>query len=148
MISGALWKRMRPRQRLEPPLPQALLLLLVLHHPQSHRSSSAALYGNQYPTSRAQPAPTHQYYGAAQTPVRPQQQPVQRAPSTAPVPYPSQRAAVPASFRPSQSYINTPNYGQTAPRPVQQYPSTNQTQYVSTPVAQSYMRPTTHALSG
>ncbi|KAG9228569.1 hypothetical protein BJ875DRAFT_477129 [Amylocarpus encephaloides] len=104
-----------------------------------HRSNPAALYGNQYSTSRA-PSATPQYYGGTQTPVRAQPPQVQRAPSTAPVPYPVQRAAAPSSYRPTQGY-NTPSYGAPPPRPVQQYSSSNQPQYLQTPAAQSYVRP-------
>ncbi|EPE26821.1 hypothetical protein GLAREA_02735 [Glarea lozoyensis ATCC 20868] len=113
--------------------------------PTTHRSSSTALYGNQYSAPRAPSTPSHGYYGAAQTPARTQQQSVQRAPSAGPVSYTAQRPTAPAPFRGSQPYNNAPGYGQATPRPTQQYPSSGQTPYSSTPVGQSYnMRPTTH----
>ena len=114
--------------------------------PTTHRSSSAALYGNQYATPRAPTTPSHGYYGAGQTPARAQQQNVQRAPSAGPVSYGAQRPAVSAPFRSSQTYNNTPAYGQTAPRPSQPYASSGQTSYSSTQGVQPYgMRPVTHA---
>jgi hypothetical protein len=69
-----------------------------------HRSSSSSLYGNQYAPSRSSPSVAHQYYGSAQTPVRPPSNPIQRPPNTAPVPYQAQRPAASAPYRP-------PNYG-------------------------------------
>jgi hypothetical protein len=112
--------------------------------PTTHRSSSTALYGNQYSTPRAPTTPGHQYYNAVQTPARVQQQSVQRAPSAVPVAYPTQRTAAPAPFRSTQPYNNTPAYNQPAPRPSQQYPSSGQPQYSSAPGGQNYMRPSSH----
>ena len=108
--------------------------------PQQHRPSSAALYGNQYSTSRPAQA-QHQYYGQGQTPVRPPPNTLQRPPGTAHVPYQSQRPAAAATYRPGsygpQSYQS--------PRPQQAY--TPQTQYQQ--VAQTnYNRPAGQSYPG
>jgi hypothetical protein len=86
-----------------------------------HRPSSAALYGNQYSAPRPVAAPQHQhqYYGQAQTPIRAPTNNMQRPPAAAQVPYPGQRPAAGAPYRPN-SY-GTPNYSQQAPRPQQPY---------------------------
>ncbi|KAH6677391.1 hypothetical protein B0J14DRAFT_535867 [Halenospora varia] len=105
-----------------------------------HRSSSSALYGSQYSTARPAAPVAHQYYGNQQTPIRPPQPQMQRPPATAPAPYPAQRAAAAAPYRPT-SYGNTPSYPHQAPRPAQpQYPPSNPPQYLQTPGAQNYMR--------
>ncbi|RDL31869.1 Uncharacterized protein BP5553_09271 [Venustampulla echinocandica] len=105
--------------------------------PSVHRSSSA-LYGNQYSSSRPAPTLPHQYYGA-QTPARASPN-MQRPTPTAAVPYPAQRAASAAPYRPSA--YGTPTYGHQAARPVpQQYQPSSSAQYLQTPGAQSYMRP-------
>lgn len=112
-----------------------------------HRSSSSALYGNQYSASRPPNSATPQYYGGgATTPVRANPN-LPRAPSTGQLPYQSQRQAAPPPYRP-QGY-GTPTYQQHAARPVQhQYPQTTNTQYMQTPTAQSYMRPATQGYQG
>ncbi|KAF4635130.1 hypothetical protein G7Y89_g2967 [Cudoniella acicularis] len=103
-----------------------------------HRSSSSALYGNQYSAPRATAAIPHQYYGA-QTPIRPPQN-LQRPPPNTAVPYPAQRPAAAAPYRPTTTY-NTPTYPHQAARPAQpQYPPSNPPQFLQTPGAQSYMR--------
>jgi len=105
-----------------------------------HRSSSSALYGNQYAPSRPAAPTNHQYYGSAQTPVRPPSNNMQRPPATAPVPYQSQRPASSAPYRPA-SY-GTPTYPHQASRPAQQqYAPSNSQQYLHTPSAQNYIRP-------
>ena len=106
--------------------------------PSLHRSNSS-LYGNQYAPSRSgPPVAQHQYYGSAQTPVRPPSNPMQRPPNTAPVPYQPQRPAAGAPYRPA-SY-GTPTYPHQAPRPVQQPYAQGQQQYLHTPT-NAYMRP-------
>ena len=106
--------------------------------PSLHRSSSS-LYGNQYAPSRSgPPVAQHQYYGSAQTPVRPPSNPMQRPPNTAPVPYQPQRPAAGAPYRPA-SY-GTPTYSHQAPRPAQQPYTSGQQQYLHTPT-NAYMRP-------
>ncbi|KAK2629012.1 hypothetical protein QTJ16_002115 [Diplocarpon rosae] len=106
---------------------------------QTHRSSSASLYGNQYTSSpRPVPAVTQQYYNSAQTPIRPPSNNMQRPPATAPVPYQIQRPPGSAPYRPSPAY-GTPTYPHQAPRPVQQqYAPSNQQQYQPAPVGQNY----------
>ena len=104
--------------------------------PPQHRASSTALYGNQYAAPRPAAPPQHQYYGQAQTPIRPPPNNLQRPPATTQVPYPSQRPASSTPYRPN-SY-GTPNYQQQAPRPQQPY--TPQPQYQQTPHP-NYSRP-------
>ena len=105
-----------------------------------HRPTPSTLYGNQYSSSRPAVPNAHQYYGAAaQTPVRPPSNNMQRPPATAPVPYQAQRPAAATPYR-AQGY-GTPTYPHQAPRPVpQQYTPVNQ-QYMHTPSSQPYMRP-------
>ncbi|KAN0101857.1 hypothetical protein V8E51_012367 [Hyaloscypha variabilis] len=103
-----------------------------------HRSNSA-LYGNQYTPSRSGPPVAHnQFYGSAQTPVRPPSNPMQRPPNTAPVPYQPQRPAAGAPYRPTN--YGTPAYPHQAPRPAQQPYAPSQQQYLQTP-SNPYMRP-------
>jgi hypothetical protein len=99
------------------------------------------LYGNQYaPSPRSNPQPAHQYYNAAQTPIRPPSNNMQRPPATAPVAYQNPRPVSSAPYRPT-SY-GTPTYPPQPPRPVQQqYAPQSQQQYLHTPPAQNYMRP-------
>jgi hypothetical protein len=103
-----------------------------------HRTSSSALYGNQYAQPRSGGQTPHQYYGSTQTPVRPPSNNVQRPPATAPMPYQSQRPAASAPYRPQ---YGTPTYPHQAPRPAQpSYTQSNQPQYLHTPGSQNYMR--------
>lgn len=112
-----------------------------------HRNSASALYGNQYSTPQPPNATPHQYYGGgASTPVRPNPN-LQRAPSTAQMPYQPQRPAAAQPYRPHA--YGTPNYQQQAPRPIQhQYPPTSSSQFMQTPTAQSYMRPANQGYQG
>ncbi|KAE8445596.1 hypothetical protein EG329_013229 [Mollisiaceae sp. DMI_Dod_QoI] len=107
-----------------------------------HRTSSASLYGNQYAPARSGPATAHQYYGAAQTPIRPPSTNLQRTPATAPVAYQSQRAAVPAAapYRAGPTY-GTPTYPHQAPRPVQQTYGPASQQYLQNSSGPTYMQP-------
>jgi hypothetical protein len=100
------------------------------------RSSSAALYGNQYSAPRSAGPISQQFYGS-QTPVRPPSNNIQRPPATAPAPYAMQR---PAGTPYRQTSYGTPSYPHQAPRSVsQQYnPSP---QYLQTPSGQPYSRP-------
>jgi hypothetical protein len=108
--------------------------------PPQHRSSSSALYGNQYAAPRpAAPAP-HQYYSQGQTPVRQPPNNLQRPPATAQVPYPSQRPAG-APYRPNS--FATQSYQ--APRPQQPY--TPQPQYQQAPLP-NYNRPASQPYQG
>jgi hypothetical protein len=103
-----------------------------------HRSNSS-LYGNQYAPSRSgPPVANNQYYGSAQTPVRPPSNPMQRPPNTTPVPYQPQRPAAGAPYRPTN--YGTPNYPHQASRPAQQPYAPGQQQYLQTP-SNPYMRP-------
>ena len=105
-----------------------------------HRTSSSSLYGNQYAQPRSGGQAPHQYYGSAQTPVRPPSNNLQRPPSTAPVPYQSQRPVSGQPYRGAAPY-GTPTYPHQAPRPAQtSYTPSNQPQYMHTPGSQNYMR--------
>ena len=110
-----------------------------------HRTSSAALYGNQYSASRPPATPASQYF-ASQTPIRPPQTNMQRPPATAPAPY--QRTASSTQYRPN-AYPGA-TYAHQAPRPIQvgqQYTANQgQQQYHHTPT-QSYSRPTSQTYS-
>ncbi|KAH9214979.1 hypothetical protein DL95DRAFT_435748 [Leptodontidium sp. 2 PMI_412] len=109
---------------------------------QVHRSSSAALYGNQYAAPRPSPAPTQQYYGASQSPIRPPSNNInmQRPAVSSPAPYQQiQRPPGNAPYRTGQAY-GTPTYPHQNPRPVQQpYAPPNQ-QYQQAPSAANYIR--------
>ncbi|KAI0531674.1 hypothetical protein GGR58DRAFT_222946 [Xylaria digitata] len=99
--------------------------------PVSHRSSSSSgnmQYSQQYHanTSRAQ-AQTPQFYN--QTPVRPPQPAMQRAPQTMPPTY-QQRPASNAGYRPPNTYQNTA-YAQQYVKPAAGYPQ--QPSFTSTP---------------
>lgn len=112
-----------------------------------HRSTSSALYGNQYSASRPPTSGAHQYYGGgASTPVRAAPN-IPRAPATVQAPYQAARPAGPPSYRP-QGYA-APSFQQQAPRPSHhQHPQTSGGQYMQTPTAQSYMRSGTQGYSG
>ncbi|KAI0554743.1 hypothetical protein F4679DRAFT_579084 [Xylaria curta] len=99
--------------------------------PVSHRSSSSSSnmqYGQQYHQgpSRA-PAQTPQFY-STQTPVRPPQPQMQRAPQTMPPNY-QQRPSANTGYRPPNSYQNT-GYAQQYVKPASGY---SQPSYTSTP---------------
>ncbi|CAG8950937.1 hypothetical protein HYFRA_00003155 [Hymenoscyphus fraxineus] len=117
-----------------------------------HRTPSASqVYGNQFSAPRPTPTPSHQYYGGAPTPSRAPQSSMQRHTSAAaPIPYSVQRPAAAAPFRPPQQGYNTPNYGQAAPRPAQQYaPSSQPQQYMQqAAAAQSFLRAPVHNYQG
>jgi len=109
---------------------------------QPHRSSSASLYGNQYAAPRPSPAPTQQYYGASQSPIRPPVTNVnmQRPAVASPAPY--QRVGqTPGSapYRPGQAY-GTSTYAHQAPRPVSQSYAQPSQQYQQGQPASNYMR--------
>ncbi|KAM3086414.1 hypothetical protein ACMFMG_000549 [Clarireedia jacksonii] len=109
-----------------------------------HRStSSTALYGNQYSTSRPAASTGHQYYGGAQTPIRPPQTNLQRPPATAPVPvsYPPQRAPSATAYRPTAySGVSYPHQSRTPGPHMPQYAQPNGQQYHQTPTNPSYAR--------
>ncbi|CAD6455966.1 85c7898d-6331-4c8d-aadb-0b9b19cd73bd [Sclerotinia trifoliorum] len=113
-----------------------------------HRSSSsAALYGNQYSSSRPAPASTGQHYATAQTPIRPPPSNLQRPPATAPVPTSyTQRAPSAPSYRPA-AYPGAayPHQFRTPGAAAPQYAQTNgqQQQYQHNTPAASYTRPPT-----
>ncbi|KAK0113766.1 hypothetical protein ONS95_014016 [Cadophora gregata] len=109
---------------------------------QPHRSSSATLYGNQYAAPRPSPAPTQQYYGASQSPIRPPATNInmQRPPVASPAPYQRvQQPAGSAPYHPGQAY-GTPTYPHQAPRPVSQSYSQPSQQYQQTPTTANYLR--------
>ncbi|KAJ8063769.1 hypothetical protein OCU04_007630 [Sclerotinia nivalis] len=113
-----------------------------------HRSSSsAALYGNQYSSSRPAPAPTGQHYATAQTPIRPPPSNLQRPPATAPVPTSyTQRTPSAPSYRPA-AYPGPayPHQFRTPGPAAPQYAQANgqQQQYQHNTPAASYTRPPT-----
>ncbi|PQE28084.1 hypothetical protein CJF32_00005852 [Rutstroemia sp. NJR-2017a WRK4] len=109
-----------------------------------HRStSSTALYGNQYATSRPAASTGHQYYGGTQTPIRPPQTNLQRPPATAPVPvaYPPQRAPTATAYRPTAySGVSYPHQSRTPGPHMPQYAQPNGQQYHQTPSNPPYAR--------
>ncbi|KAI9643484.1 hypothetical protein NHQ30_008103 [Ciborinia camelliae] len=114
-----------------------------------HRSSSStALYGNQYSSSRPAPAPTGQHYATAQTPIRPPPSNLQRPPATAPVPVSyAQRAPSAPSYRPAPYPGPTyPHQFRTPGPAAPQYAQANgqhQQYHHNTPTTTSYTRPST-----
>ena len=108
--------------------------------PPQHRSSSAALYGNQYSAPRPVPQASHQYYAQGQTPARPPPNSLQRPPAPAQVPYSSQRPAA-APYRPG-SY-GPQNFH--SPRPQQPYTPQSQYQQGAHP---NYNRPAGQSYQG
>lgn len=111
-----------------------------------HRSSSsAALYGNQYSSSRPAPTPTGQHYPATQTPIRPPPSNLQRPPATAPVPVSyAQRTPSAPSYRPAAYPGSTyPHQFRTPGPAAPQYTQTNgqQQPYHHNTPAPSYTRP-------
>ncbi|QSZ31999.1 hypothetical protein DSL72_001568 [Monilinia vaccinii-corymbosi] len=114
-----------------------------------HRStSSAALYGNQYSSSRPASVPTGQHYPTAQTPIRPPPSNLQRPPATAPVPvsYAQRAPSSGSSYRPA-AYAGPayPHQFRTPGSAATQYAPTNgqQQQYHHNTPAPSYTRPPT-----
>ncbi|KAI0202826.1 hypothetical protein F4808DRAFT_59944 [Astrocystis sublimbata] len=105
--------------------------------PVSHRSTSSSnsmQYGQQYHQSAGRaPAPAPQYY-AAQTPVRPPQPAMQRAPQTMPPTY-QPRPSANTGYRPPNSYQNT-GYAQQYVKPASGYsqPAYNSTPQPSRPI--------------
>jgi hypothetical protein len=112
--------------------------------PPQQRPSSAALYGNQYAAARPAAPSQHQYYGQAQTPVRPPSNNLQRPSATTQASYPSQRPAPGAPYRPNPNSYGTPTYPQQAPRPQQPYTP----QYHQHPSNQNYNRPAGQTYQG
>lgn len=113
----------------------------------NHRPSNSALYGNQFPSSsRPVASGSTPYSGATQTPARQSSSNSwPRPPSTAPVPYPTQRPGSSAPYRPG-GYTGTPTYPHQTPRPqtqYQQYAASAQSH--NTPAAQRYNTATTPA---
>ncbi|RDW78332.1 hypothetical protein BP5796_06184 [Coleophoma crateriformis] len=114
----------------------------------NHRTSSTALYGNQYSSPRPAATTSASYTGTAQTPVRQNSTSWQRPPSTAPA-YQPQRPTTNTPYR-STAYAGTPTYPHQAPRPVQgQYapytPGAQGSQSYNGTAAQKYGTPTTPA---
>lgn len=109
--------------------------------PISHRSSassSSMQYGQQYhPNSARAPAQPAQFY-PTQTPVRPPQPAMQRAPQTMPPNY-QQRPPTNAGYRPPNGYQNA-GYPQQYAKPASGY---SQPSYTSTPTQNRPMYSTT-----
>lgn len=104
--------------------------------PSLSRTSSAALYGNQYSQS-PRPAGSHQYYGSTQTPMRQSGSNLQRPPSATPMPYTAPRPSSTTPYRPT---YGTPTYPHQSSRPGQLQYTPSTAQYLSAASGQNYAR--------
>ncbi|KAH8819504.1 hypothetical protein F5884DRAFT_717897 [Xylogone sp. PMI_703] len=101
------------------------------------RTSSAALYGNQYSQS-PRPTGSHQYYGSAQTPLRQPTANLQRPPSASPMPYGGQRTPSATPYRPTA--YSTPTYPHQSSRPGQAQYTPSTAQFLNATAGQGYAR--------